>query len=135
MKVVIAGSRCVSAGDDFTYPPRRFTDAEMAWFFDCVYEYHKSYPITEIVSGTAVGVDRMGEIFAELTKIPVKQFPADWKKYGKSAGYRRNEEMVAYADRVIAFWDGHSRGTKHTIDITEKANKPLTIWRFDYFDA
>jgi hypothetical protein len=135
MKVLIAGSRCVTAGDNLTYPPRKFTDEEIAWFFECVKDYHKRYPITEIISGGAAGVDRMGELYGEFFKVPVKQFLPDWKKYGKSAGFKRNAEMVEYADRVIVFWDSHSKGTKHTIDLTERSHKPLTIWRFDYFDA
>ena len=47
-------------------------------------------------------------------------FPADWDKYGKAAGYKRNEEMARNADALIAFWDGKSRGTKHMIDLAKK---------------
>ncbi len=75
----------------------------------------------EIVSGTARGADRLGEFYAIDRNFPIQRFPADWDKYGKSAGYRRNSEMADYADMLIAFWNGQSRGTKHMIDIaTEK---------------
>ena len=63
----------------------------------------------EIVSGTANGADKLGEKYANENGYSIKQFPADWDKYGKSAGYIRNEEMAKYADALIAFWDGKSK--------------------------
>ena len=50
----------------------------------------------------------------------VLSFPADWDKYGKAAGYKRNDEMARNADALIAFWDGKSRGTRHMIDLAKK---------------
>ena len=47
-------------------------------------------------------------------------YPADWKKFGKSAGFRRNEKMAEIADMLIAFWNGESHGTKHMIDICKE---------------
>lgn len=76
----------------------------------------------EIVSGVAKGADSLGERYAKEHDIPIKQFPADWAEYGKAAGYRRNSDMADYADALIAFWDGTSRGTHHMIDLA-KANK------------
>lgn len=74
-----------------------------------------------IVSGHAKGADLAGEQYANEEKLDLEIFPADWKKYGKSAGFRRNEQMAEFADALIAFWDGKSNGTKHMIDIaTEK---------------
>ena len=83
--------------------------------------------LVEIVSGTARGADSLGEIFANKYNIPIKRFPANWDLYGKSAGYRRNVEMAAYADALIAFWDGQSRGTMHMIDIAEHNNLKVII--------
>ena len=75
----------------------------------------------EIVSGTAKGADSLGERYANEKGYSVKTFPADWGAFGKRAGYLRNEQMANYANALIAFWDGESRGTKHMIDIaTEK---------------
>lgn len=74
------------------------------------------FTITEVVSGKALGVDILGERYAILHDIPIKPFPAKWKKYGKyEAGFIRNEEMAQYADALIAVWDGQSSGTKHMI--------------------
>ena len=75
----------------------------------------------EIVSGGARGVDALGERYAKEKGYNLKIFLANWDEYGKRAGYLRNTEMGEYADGLIAFWNGESRGTKHMIDIaTEK---------------
>lgn len=73
----------------------------------------------EIVSGKARGADSLGERYAKERGYNVKEFPAQWDMLGKSAGYRRNAEMAEYAEALIAFWDGHSKGTKHMIDLAE----------------
>jgi len=53
----------------------------------------------------------------------------DWATFGKAAGYIRNRQIVADADRVVAFWDGHSRGTKSTIGIANRQGKPVEVYR------
>ena len=78
-----------------------------------------------IISGTARGVDRLGEQYARERGYEIRQYPADWKKYGKSAGYIRNSLMADNADALIAFWDGQSRGTKNMIETSKK--KGLTV--------
>ena len=70
----------------------------------------------EIVSGCAAGADTLGILYAKEHGYELARFPAEWDKYGKSAGYRRNWEMARNADALVAFWDGHSFGTKHMID-------------------
>lgn len=79
----------------------------------------------EIVSGTARGADRLGEFYAIDRNFQIKRFPPDWDTYGKRAGYLRNQEMAEYADMLIAFWDGQSKGTKHMIDLATQ--KGLTV--------
>lgn len=78
------------------------------------------FKITEVVSGTARGVDVLGELWAMLNDVPVTRYPANWDAYGKSAGYMRNEEMAAYADALIAVWDGKSKGTSHMIKLAQR---------------
>lgn len=73
--------------------------------------------ITEIVSGTAKGADRLGERFANEYKIPIKRFPADWSNLGKSAGYIRNELMAKYADYLIVFRVNKSKGSTHMYNL------------------
>lgn len=103
MKTIIAGSREGITLDDIYN----------AW-------EQSDFAISEVVSGTARGADRLGEAFAVGRWIPIKRFPANWDKYGKSAGYIRNTEMADYADALVAVWDGKSKGTKHMIDIATK---------------
>ena len=74
----------------------------------------------EVVSGTAKGADQLGEKYAKERGYALKQFPADWNRFGLSAGYKRNEDMAIYADALIAFWDGKSKGTKHMIELARK---------------
>ena len=93
-------------------------------------ELNKLEKIKEIVSGTARGADKLGERYAINNNIPVKQFPANWDKHGKSAGYKRNEKMAKYAKRLVAFWDGKSRGTKHMIDIARKQGLKVIVVRY-----
>ena len=89
---------------------------------DEILEYHD---ITMIISGGARGADKMAAEYAVKNGIPYKEFPADWNRHGKSAGYIRNKEIVKNADEVIAFWNGNSKGTAHTIRLAEEAGKPV----------
>jgi len=82
-----------------------------------------------IISGTANGVDKLGERFAEENHIPLLKMPADWNTYGKSAGYIRNEEMAKEATACIILWDGASKGTKHMIDLAKKYKLQLWIYK------
>lgn len=78
-----------------------------------------------IVSGMARGADALGHRFAIEKNVVVYEFPADWDKYGKRAGFMRNEDMGRFSDGLVAFWDGQSRGTKHMIDFMKSLNKPV----------
>lgn len=81
-----------------------------------------------ICSGGAKGADTLAEMFADEFNIPTKVFLADWAKHGKSAGFIRNVDIVDNADIVIAFWDGISKGTKHSIDLAKKKCKEVLIF-------
>ncbi len=79
------------------------------------------FGIGKVVSGGARGVDALGEEFARVNNLPLKVFPADWEKHGRSAGHIRNAEMAKYADALIAVWDGKSKGTLSMIRLAKKA--------------
>jgi hypothetical protein len=76
----------------------------------------------EIVSGTAKGTDQLGERYANENGYRVKQFPGDWARYKKGAGFARNEQMAEYADELIAFWDAKSKGTEMMIELAKERN-------------
>lgn len=81
---------------------------------------------TTVISGTARGVDTLGEEWAKKNGVPVERYPADWAKHGRSAGYQRNLLMADKAEALIAVWDGKSPGTKHMIDIAKRGG--LTVF-------
>ncbi len=84
-----------------------------------------AYDNVTLVSGHAKGVDTMAEHYASEKKIPIKVFPAEWKRYGKAAGPIRNTAMLKYALEqnavVAAFWNGTSRGTGNMLKQAKKA--------------
>ncbi len=84
----------------------------------------------EIVSGAYKGADLLGERYAAERNYLIKQFPADWRRYGKSAGLKRNAEMANYANLLIAFWDGKSKGTKNMIELATLAGLKVKVVYF-----
>ena len=98
MKTIIAGSRTI---EDYAT-----VEAAIA---------ASGFTITQVVSGCARGVDRLGEQWGYAHNALIARFPADWKRYEKRAGIIRNKEMAAYADALVAVWDGQSTGTAHMI--------------------
>jgi hypothetical protein len=87
--------------------------------------------ITEVVSGNARGADKLGEAWAKEHGIPVKIFEANWQKFGKTAGFIRNEHMAKYGDSLVVFWDGESKGTYNMIYQMRKLSKPVEIVFYD----
>lgn len=86
--------------------------------------------VQTIVSGGAKGADALGERYAKDNGINTEIHVPEWDRYGKSAGYRRNVDIINNADSVIAFWDGESKGTKHSIDIAKKLGKSIVVIRY-----
>lgn len=89
------------------------------------------FPITHVVSGAARGVDQAGEAWATAQGLPITRCPADWDRFGKSAGYRRNEAMAnlpGVAALVLA-WDSKSPGSAHMCDIATRRGLRVSIYR------
>ena len=82
---------------------------------------------TEIVSGGAEGIDALAERYCEKNGLKIKILEPDYGKYGKNAPLRRNEEIIGYADYVIAFWDGLSRGTAFIIAKCIENSVPVRV--------
>ena len=79
------------------------------------------------VSGKRRGADELGERHAKENGYNIEYYPAEWYKYGKSAGPLRNKKMADISDYSICFWDGKSKGTKSMIEYAEQLNKPIRI--------
>lgn len=115
MNIIVAGGR------DFNdYPKLCYTLSKQ---FATVAE-----PV--IVCGEARGADSLGRKYAEEFNIPILSYPAEWDKYGKSAGYKRNEQMAKVADTAIVFWDGMSRGSWHMINTMRRLHKPVYVVKY-----
>lgn len=84
-----------------------------------------------LVSGGAKGADQIAEAFADSHQLEKVILQADWKRFGRGAGHKRNITIVDTCDEVIAFWNGQSRGTKQAIDYAGTVGKPVTIIAFD----
>ena len=114
-RIVIAGCRDYENYDE----AKKFIDF-------CLLNIRRGNEII-IVSGCASGADAIGERYAEENGFKIEKYPADWEKYGRSAGPLRNELMAKISDYVICFWDTKSKGTKSMINFAIKYNKPIKI--------
>ena len=117
MKVLVCGSR--------NWRARAVT-------YDALEQLKKSTkePIT-IIHGDCRGADKIAGEVAETLGMEVERYPANWKKYGKSAGPIRNVEMLEQnPDKVIAFHENimESKGTNHMLSIASKVNVPIILY-------
>ena len=106
MKLLIAGSRSITDFDISPYIPED-TDT--------------------IISGGANGIDSLAEQYADRKKLSKIIIRPQYNLYRRAAPLKRNDIMVEICDKVLIFWDGHSKGTKYTIDYAEKLGKPIEI--------
>ena len=105
MKIAVIGSRNINIADIGRY----VSNAE------------------EIVSGGAVGVDSCAAEYAKRKGIKLTVFLPQYERYGRAAPIVRNKEIVDYADKIIAFWNGSSKGTLSVIQYAKKAGKPREV--------
>lgn len=112
MKTIIAGSR------HFNGP----------WLYNLFEQC--PWVITEVVSGTAAGVDTAGEFWAKQRGLPLTMFRPDWNVHGAAAGPIRNKDMFEYCEAGIIVWDGISKGAKNMYRHFYGGDKPYQIWSF-----
>ncbi len=82
----------------------------------------------EIVSGGARGIDASAKKWAIEHSIPITEFLPDYQKYKKGAPLKRNLQIIDYADIVLTFWDGKSKGTKFVIDKCKEKGVEIQIF-------
>lgn len=114
MRVLIAGSRSIGSA--------AAVDRALA------HAIKLGLDITEVVSGGALGVDRLGVMWARERGIPMRLHEPDWHGLGKRAGLIRNQEMVKTSDAVVALHDGVSKGTAYTLRIAWAAGLPVYLY-------
>jgi len=120
IKIIVAGSRDF---DDFDTSDKILAEV-----------VEKMKGKIQFVSGAAQGADQAPAHFMAKNRNPrvfLKYFPAEWKKYGKGAGFIRNGIMADYADALLAIWDGSSNGTLNMIEQMEKRDKSWALFGFD----
>ena len=107
MKIAIVGSRSITPNDFSAYVSEG----------------------DEIVSGGAVGVDRAAAEYARKKGLRLTEFLPDYARYGRAAPLIRNRAIVAYADKVVVFWDGRSKGSLSVIGEAKKTGKACEVVR------
>ena len=119
MKVIVAGTRYKDKANKIPFDDYRLVVEAID---------RSGFEITEVVCGMAIGVDKLGEQYATMKGIDVKEMPANWAVHGpKAAGPIRNRQMAEYADAAIIVWDGQSRGTRNMIENMIRRKKPYYI--------
>ena len=106
MKIAVVGSRTLQIPDLESYLPPQ---------------------TSEIVSGGAKGIDQCAAQCAERNGWKLTEFLPEYSRYGRAAPVIRSRRIVEYADAVLAFWDGCSRGTAHTIEYCRKIGREVRI--------
>lgn len=92
--------------------------------------YYAEKPISEIISGGAVGADSLAARWAKEFEVALTEILPEWDRFGKRAGFIRNEDIVKRADMILAFWDGESKGTQNSLSIAKRLKKPTFIIYF-----
>ena len=111
MKVAIVGSR------HFSEPDR-------------VSDYVNALPQgASIITGSASGVDAAATKAARAKGIPVQVIPASFDELADAAkSAARNQRLIDACDVLVAFWDGSSKGTRHTVDRALDSGKEVRVF-------
>lgn len=121
MRLIIAGSRAPKLSHDKLKAWNDANRNRIAWAVK-----ESGFNPTEIVSGTANGIDRLGEEYAVSRQLNIQRFPADWVKFNKRAGFIRNMQMADYADALLAINYG-TPGTANMIRTMRDQHKPVFV--------
>jgi predicted Rossmann fold nucleotide-binding protein DprA/Smf involved in DNA uptake len=125
MKIAIVGSRDFNDYEFLLKKMEEVVNSNMLLF-----TYEGEFPMFSVVSGGARGADTLAERFALEHGVPIEIFYPDWNHNPKSAGILRNLRIIDASDIIVAFWDGKSTGTKHTIDTASKLGKDVYVFNF-----
>lgn len=128
MIVIVAGSRSICEEQPPTAPlilrRHKLSTGTVASVLDAVVE--SGFPVTRLISGGAGGADTA--VLLKPWACEVITIPAQWERYGRRAGFLRNQEMIDQGARaLVAYWDGKSNGTRDMIDKARKAQLEVFV--------
>ena len=118
MRLIIAGSRGFATEKHYTLLKEHCN------------KFLEQYEEIIVICGGATGADSLGKKWAEENNLSIEMFIPEWHKdgrYNPSAGLSRNRLMAKSADRLIAFWDGQSRGTENMINNAVDYNLDFSV--------
>ena len=122
--VIIAGSRQYNDYNEFCH------------VLDFLLKNQKRNKII-IVSGGCIGTDSLAAVYADTKGYEKHIIKAEWKKYGKSAGYIRNKAMHDFIIKnthsrkergCVCFWNEVSKGTQHNFKLCYDFDTPLRVY-------
>ena len=79
-------------------------------------------------------MDSVADSWAKANNLETIIYKPNYKVYGKRAPLVRDEEMVEFADIVIAFWDGKSKGTLYTVNYAKKIGRKVIVHLIQEYD-
>ena len=119
MKLAIVGSRSFK---------------EESWVWQQIDKFIKdqTFDSPVILSGGASGVDDFAERYAKHRGFDHVVFLPYFKvdrsaKFAPAHFFSRNKQMIDNADKVLAIWDGESRGTAMSIDYAKNRGKTVMV--------
>lgn len=117
MRILVCGDR--------NWTDANFIESNISNVLQSGYEYMEdAFQFSILIQGEASGADTIAKKYALKNKMLYLDFPAEWDKYGKSAGPIRNKQMIdeGKPDIVLAFYNDISK-SKGTLDMIKQANK------------
>lgn len=132
MRILITGSRDWDITKSVYY---RIIEAIEEWI-DTHPGLNKNEPlswVTIVHGGNPRGADKIADMFSrKILGKDSEVFEADWRSFGRSAGYKRNKRMVnSEPDICLAFMRNNSRGTTDCRNQAKGAGIPTETFHYE----
>jgi hypothetical protein len=107
----------------------KYVHTNITYLINKLVQFNSVASLTDviIISGKAKGIDQMGMTYAKENGLRYVNILPDWDRFGKSAGFKRNYNIIKYSHRVLAFRYNNSNGTTNGIEYANKLNIPYNV--------